>query len=42
MKADDFPVVAVRPNQTARYRVKVAMATCRTSPCFYGVGVFGN
>jgi hypothetical protein len=42
VEVDDYPVVEVRPRRTARYRVKVIMATCSTSPCFYGVGVFGK
>lgn len=42
VKTDDYPVVSVRPSVTARYRVKVVMATCATSPCFYGVGVYGK
>ena len=42
MQTDDVPVVDVQPTVTARYRVKVSMATCSTSPCFYGVGVFGK
>lgn len=42
IETDDYPVVEVRPRRTARYRVKVIMATCSTSPCFYGVGVYGN
>jgi hypothetical protein len=42
LEADDYPVVEARPSRTARYRVKVIMATCSTSPCFYGVGVFAK
>ena len=42
VETDDYPVVEVRPGRSARYRVKVIMATCSTSPCFYGVGVFGK
>lgn len=39
---DDYPVVEVRPRERGRYRVKVVMATCSTSPCFYGIGVFAK
>ncbi|HXF96177.1 MAG TPA: hypothetical protein VNI61_08770 [Gemmatimonadales bacterium] len=42
LETDDYPVVEVRPGRTAVYRVKVIMATCSTSPCFYGVGVFAK
>jgi hypothetical protein len=42
VEADDYPVVEVRPRRTARFRVRVIMTTCSTSPCFYGVGVFGK
>ena len=42
VETDDYPVVSVRPDRTARYRVKVIMATCSTSPCFYGVGVYAK
>jgi hypothetical protein len=42
MLTDDVPIVDAQPTQTARYRVKIVMATCSTSPCFYGLGVFGK
>jgi hypothetical protein len=42
VEADDYPVVEVRPRRTAQFRVRVIMTTCSTSPCFYGVGVFGR
>jgi hypothetical protein len=42
VEMDDYPVVEVRPLRTARFRVKVVMSTCSTSPCFYGVGVFAK
>jgi hypothetical protein len=42
MQTDDVPIVDAQPTQSARYRVKVLMAACSTSPCFYGVGVFGK
>ena len=42
IEVDDYPVLEVSPTRTATYRVKVIMATCSTSPCFYGVGVFSR
>lgn len=42
VEADDYPVVEVRPRRTAQFRVRVIMTTCSTSPCFYGLGVFGK
>lgn len=39
---DDVPIVQVTPKETMRYRVKVIMANCQTSPCWYGVGVYGK
>ena len=42
IETDDYPVVEVRPVRSARFRVKVSMATCSTSPCFYGVAVYGK
>jgi len=39
---DDVPIVQVTPKETERYRVKVIMANCQTSPCWYGVGVYGK
>src|SRR3954471_14287136 len=42
IEMDDFPIVAVTPNRTATYRLKVVMATCTAEPCRYGIGVFGK
>jgi len=42
MQTDDVPIVDAQPAVTARYRVKVSMAACTTSPCFYGVAVFAK
>jgi hypothetical protein len=39
---DDVPIVQVTPRETQRYRVKVVMASCQTSPCWYGIGVYGK
>lgn len=37
-----YPIVEVQPVHTAQFRVHVVMATCQTSACRYGVGVFGK
>lgn len=42
IQTDDVPIVQVSPRETQRYRVKVLMATCKTSPCWYGIGVYGK
>ena len=42
VQKDDTPIMQVTPHETQRYRVKAIMAACRTSPCFYGIGVFGK
>lgn len=42
VETDDNPVVQVSPRDSGKYRIKVIMADCRTSPCFYGVGVFSK
>ncbi len=39
---NDTPVVTVTPRWTDRFYIKVNMASCSTSPCYYGVGVFGR
>jgi hypothetical protein len=38
----DVPTVRVTPRETNRYTLKMVMMACRTSPCFYGVGVFSK
>lgn len=40
--ADDYPMVRVNPRWNGRFRVKVTMANCKASTCYYGVGVFGK
>lgn len=42
LKKDDAPIVMVTPDETASYTLKVIMAACSSSPCFYGVGAFGK
>jgi hypothetical protein len=40
--ADDKPLVTVTPRWTGEFRILVSMYRCRNSPCYYGIGVFGN
>lgn len=42
MQTDDKPVVIFTAGYTGQHRVKVLMATCSTSPCYYGVQVFAT
>ncbi|MGH2829601.1 MAG: hypothetical protein ACRDJM_03870 [Actinomycetota bacterium] len=42
IQTDDVPIVQVTPRETMRYRVKVIMATCKTNPCWYGIGAYGK
>lgn len=42
VETDDNPIVQVHPRSSGKYRIKVIMAACSTSPCFYGVGVFSK
>jgi hypothetical protein len=39
---DDVPIVQVTPSETQRFRVKVIMSSCKASPCWYGIGVYGK
>ena len=39
---DDKPVVMVTPDSDGKFRLKITMAKCSTSPCFYGVGLFAK
>jgi hypothetical protein len=36
---DNAPVVRVTPRETALYRVKVVMESCRMNPCRHGVAL---
>lgn len=36
----DAPLVRVTPRETGEYRLRVGMDACKTSPCYYGVGVY--
>ena len=37
---DDFPILTVDPPRVGRYQIKVSMADCSESPCWYAIGVF--
>lgn len=39
---DDTPIVTIAPDQDGKFRLKITMAKCSTSPCFYGVGLFAK
>ncbi len=41
-KSDDVPIVVASPSKNATYKIKVIMASCKTSPCWYGIGVYGK
>jgi hypothetical protein len=38
--AHEAPVVQLTPRNTARYYVKVVMASCQMNPCSYGIAVY--
>ncbi len=40
--ADDKPLVSVTPRWTGQFRILVSMYKCSSSPCYYGIGVFGK
>jgi hypothetical protein len=37
--SENAPLVRLMPSQTASYRVKVVMESCRMNPCRYGVAL---
>lgn len=39
---DDYPLVTVTPSVTGEYTVRVTMARCDTTYCYYSVGVYGT
>jgi len=39
-RGENFPVLRFTPRETMSYRVKVTMAACQMSPCWYGLGVY--
>jgi hypothetical protein len=42
LQDDDIPVITINPSRIRTYRVRVDMANCDTSACYYGIGVFGQ
>jgi hypothetical protein len=40
--ADDFPTLTVTPSVSGEYTVRVTMARCDTSVCYYSLGVYGS
>lgn len=39
---DDVPILSIVPPATREYTLRIVMATCSTSPCRFGVGVYGR
>lgn len=37
---DDVPVIMFAPKRDGKYRLKITMKKCGSSPCYYGVGLF--
>lgn len=42
LQDDDIPTISINPTRSGTYRVRVDMASCNTSACYYGIGVFGQ
>ena len=42
VETDDWPVLSVTPRTSGEYTVRVTMASCETSICYYSLGVYGN
>lgn len=42
VETDDYPLVRAEVSRTQQFRVQVIMASCRTNPCYYGIGVYGK
>ena len=40
VEEDDVPVIMITPERDGKFRLKITMVECETSPCFYGVGLF--
>lgn len=40
VEQDDVPVILFAPQRDGKYRLKISMAKCSSSPCLYGVGLF--
>lgn len=42
LASDDYPVLTLTPRVSGEHTVKVTMARCDTSVCYYSVGVYGS
>jgi hypothetical protein len=42
VETDDYPLLKVDVSRTQEYRVQVIMASCKTNPCWYGIGAYGK
>jgi hypothetical protein len=40
VESDDGPMVRVTPKHSATFRLRVTMARCTDSPCYFGVAVY--
>ena len=40
--SENLPVLRFRPRESGSYRVRVTMAACRVSPCWFGVAIRGS
>jgi hypothetical protein len=40
--ADGTPVITVKPDRDGKFRLKISMVKCASSPCYYGVGLFAK
>jgi hypothetical protein len=39
---DDIPSITITPYRTGTYQIRVDMANCQSSLCYYGIGIFGQ
>lgn len=37
---DDVPIVSFEPKRTMQVSIRVSMAACSDSPCYFGIGIF--
>lgn len=37
---DDVPIVSFEPKRTMQVAIRVSMAACSDSPCYFGIGIF--
>lgn len=42
IEGDDKPILTVTPTTDGKFQLKITMAKCTTSPCFYGVGLYAK